>query len=1100
MERGSREDYRRRPVMGVADLEATEPALHDFVTLRNDLGVGQVSALRPEGIEVTYFESVVNPVAKRLIVQRSELRQAQLEPMRRCYVRHESGWLPGRVDYHEFDRYRVSIGGRQDWVEPADLRVRWDRPLPSAYSDLLAPGTWAHPAEVELRRAFLESCADQRRAAGGLTAAGSVVAEPHAHQLEIARRVLDDPVGRFLLADEVGLGKTIETLFVIRQFLVDDPEASIRIVVPRHLVGQWKLELLNRAFIDTDGGAGDFPHADIDVIETGPSLAWKRSELDLLVIDEAHGVAAWANSSKKTERVGYARAKRAAEHARCVLLLSATPSLQSSRTFLALLHLVDPSRHDIKQLGAFEEKLAHREAIGSALLALDPDDPPAIVADSLRELARALPVGAAPSTTLEGFATELEDAEELGQTGRERLEGIRHEVAEAFRVDRRMLRTRRALIAKRFPVRGRARGEPVHVEDSTYVVADEWFERWRTAVLVDHGAPDEAVEWIAGRLANATMYAPGLLASFARMRSGTPVTGDRKALNLRDAEITVLQAPKIGPEEAAELAAVPEFGAVIGERCAEEVAEHIWIQYRARDRVVVMAGEEAAALELARALKSRVRTGEAQLHLHGFSARALEDSARRFESNEDPCHVLICDSSAEEGLNLQSADVILMLDLPLAANQIEQRLGRADRFGRGEPVKLVLVEVSGGSHLRDAWQRLLGGSYQIFERSIAALQVPVAETLTWLRGAILNSGAAGIDDLTSRIAEHLAVGEREIARSDLLDSVWNDDEGKEIAAGLTSFDESWHEWQRRADKLIGHSLQIIRWHHSDDIVSYWLSHDRVQRIKPKIDGRFQAEYFVEAVSHSGQVRKTTYDRSVALAGQRLRLMRTGDHLVDAVERYLCDQHDERVATIWRRTQRLPDDRVQLGFTLHFRSRADLPPELAVLPAAQRSSLLRRLDLVLLPQMTTVVVSSEGVVLPDDDDLAFLLSLPFDRSHGDTVLRGTAASQVRELFADDWEAVCHAAHEAGLHAARQRTGVTDRDAMLGAAEIRHQGRLGVLRGRDASADHSEREIQGADALARALETADVRLEAATVVVVSRDEPPSSPAVAARHDDG
>ena len=56
---------------------------------------------------------------------------------------------------------------------------------------------------------------------------------PFQHQLDVLSRVTGDPVMRFLLADEVGLGKTIEAGLVMRQLLLDDPHASIVVLVPR---------------------------------------------------------------------------------------------------------------------------------------------------------------------------------------------------------------------------------------------------------------------------------------------------------------------------------------------------------------------------------------------------------------------------------------------------------------------------------------------------------------------------------------------------------------------------------------------------------------------------------------------------------------------------------------------------------------------------------------------------------------------------------------------------------------------------------------------------------------------------------------------------
>ncbi len=82
-----------------------------------------------------------------------------------------------------------------------------------------------------------------RGAAQGMTALVSAGIDLAPHQVAAVRRVLTDPVQRYLLADEVGLGKTIEAGLIIRQHLIDRPDTSVLVVVPAHLCGQWRGEL-----------------------------------------------------------------------------------------------------------------------------------------------------------------------------------------------------------------------------------------------------------------------------------------------------------------------------------------------------------------------------------------------------------------------------------------------------------------------------------------------------------------------------------------------------------------------------------------------------------------------------------------------------------------------------------------------------------------------------------------------------------------------------------------------------------------------------------------------------------------------------------------
>ena len=92
----------------------------------------------------------------------------------------------------------------------------------------------------EKRWQFVKSTVQQRAAARGMKGLISSSIELFPHQLAVIRRVLEDPIQRYLLADEVGLGKTVEVGVIIRQFLLEEPQGQVIILVPPFLVKQWK--------------------------------------------------------------------------------------------------------------------------------------------------------------------------------------------------------------------------------------------------------------------------------------------------------------------------------------------------------------------------------------------------------------------------------------------------------------------------------------------------------------------------------------------------------------------------------------------------------------------------------------------------------------------------------------------------------------------------------------------------------------------------------------------------------------------------------------------------------------------------------------------
>src|SRR5215467_9436593 len=124
--------------------------------------------------------------------------------------------------------------------------------------------------------------------------------DPNPHQIDAVvfalRRI---PFGGCILADEVGLGKTIEAGLVIAQLLAEG-KRRILLIVPKSLLGQWKAELYDLFGIDArettahpDEFRGDgvfLIHRELAGGVTGGPLLWASDPFDLVVIDEAHEI------------------------------------------------------------------------------------------------------------------------------------------------------------------------------------------------------------------------------------------------------------------------------------------------------------------------------------------------------------------------------------------------------------------------------------------------------------------------------------------------------------------------------------------------------------------------------------------------------------------------------------------------------------------------------------------------------------------------------------------------------------------------------------------------------------------------------------------
>ena len=98
-----------------------------------------------------------------------------------------------------------------------------------------------------------------------------------------------------------------------------------------------------------------------------------------------------------------------------------------------------------------------------------------------------------------------------------------------------------------------------------------------------------------------------------------------------------------------------------------------------RGKVVAVSAFSSVAEAVANALVRRRGEHRVAAHLDHNSRTEQFEAVQRWRS-QSQCRVLVCDSSAEEGINLQTASVIVHLDLPWEAFRVEQRIGRSDRF------------------------------------------------------------------------------------------------------------------------------------------------------------------------------------------------------------------------------------------------------------------------------------------------------------------------------------------------------------------------------------------------------------------------------------
>ncbi|MGF7045659.1 SNF2 family DNA or RNA helicase [Paenibacillus sp. DS2015] len=165
---------------------------------------------------------------------------------------------------------------------------------------------------------------------------------PLPHQIDTARKVLFDMSGRAILADEVGLGKTIEAGLILKEYMIRGLVSKVLILVPASLVLQWVRELNSKFGISAVAQKKayswecDVVVASIDTAKRDPHKEiLLNQEFDMLIIDEAHKL-----KNKKTTNYQFIQRLRK----KYCLLLTATPVQNNLGELFNLITLLKPGQ------------------------------------------------------------------------------------------------------------------------------------------------------------------------------------------------------------------------------------------------------------------------------------------------------------------------------------------------------------------------------------------------------------------------------------------------------------------------------------------------------------------------------------------------------------------------------------------------------------------------------------------------------------------------------------------------------------------------------------------------------------------------------------
>ncbi|REE06571.1 ATP-dependent helicase HepA [Paraburkholderia sp. BL27I4N3] len=1028
------------------------------------------------------------------------------------YSPSEDLWRVGRVLEDDGEGILVRLAHKQDvYLEYEHVFVRWKRGIDDP-SDFLGCQITETPQYAEARSRFLESYISQRGAAKGISSLLSSAVELEPHQIDVVGRVLNDPSQRYLLADEVGLGKTIEAGIIIRQAVLDDPaNHRVAIVVPVALVAQWRRELLARF------GLQAFLDISVFVVaqEEDDHLVEALDGATLIVVDEAHHMAA-ANADESVLRL-YELIRQAALRASRLLLLSATPILRNEDGFLRMLHLLEPAVYRLDERESFRTKIEHRQSLAETVAMLEPSH--ALFLDGLLDdLLAKLP----NDIRLSDLATDLRaqlvgDPDESDPGLVDALRNLRAHVSETYRLNRRILRNRRRQVSGLTPERKGL--ESWVVGGSSIRALESAIEAWRIAANASLSKSSDAKQ-----LSSMHRFYEGLVdgvledLNFAR----------QSCIRRRDKLCKTGNAAEAIFED--ELQYLDDILAVCDDREWMDLrlvalAENLR-RLPASVKAIVFCSSKQVADEVSEHLRrENLRALRHQSGYEGDDHLNLDQDPdwRRFMAS-DAIGVLVCDRDAEEGINLQGGNkVIVHFDLPLQPNRVEQRIGRVDRYGSGMPVRsYALVDVA--SKLQSKWVETLREGWRVFDRSLSSLQYVVEAESSNLRESLLLEGVEAISELLGRLRGPNGIVNSELKLIDQQDAL---DE-------LTAMREDEVEALLDCDS---------EWNSIRDAMHYWIKETLLFSVIPEetkkqlveVPSRFQycpperggqatliplsgfLDQFLGAIDYEAPGGTSSRPRSYPHAAHRgtavkggIRPLRYGDEFVEAIKSFSDSDDRGRSFAMWRQIHTgLPGRRLQMFFRFGFLIEARIDEAEHILTqektvptsVADRAVLRRRGDALFQPFTFKVWVDEEGD-MPSPEFTDMYLDVPYAKNGADNYIdKNIESSHFDALRAsrpdlfDNWSQRCSRVRDHAFEIAKNSPLLFDRKRLaLETAKDEDRGRYAQLATRINALTGSESRAEQArltleqhlnDALYAGIATPTIKVDVAGVIFLSSE---------------
>ncbi len=550
-----------------------------------------------------------------------------------------------------------------------------------------------------------------------------------AHQLETVIKCLSAPKIRFMLADEVGMGKSIEALAILKIYLSDHVNKKCLLVVPKALLEQWKLEM------ETKFNLSLIPDHRNNLIEIcayedlPPSYCFQN--WDFIIMDEIHRL---IRSSK------FQLINRLSRYSENILLLSATPIRERGDEYQKLIELIDPKRFDSLTDDQFKKLIGRENKINSIAVDIldDVDELKALLdqsdydqdeaADYLEEIEECFSdlQKIVNDPVFENLFTEIDF--HLSEANLTKIETAITYITANYQFGNCIIRNRK----NSFIIRSEDDQYHGNFDEINRELLSIPYSFDSVSSPEEYDVWEELMGWVSTQFIS-TLFVENILinlyqAFFSSCRAfKSTLFSLEERYELQLPETLLLKVENWNNYENLVIDKLPfiledpdSFLDLVNNRLFS-ILNYLFDE--TEGKTVLITSFDNTFNLYNEALASVFSESEFSVFSARNTSEENEKSVWRFQ-NDNKCSILLCDYSGGEGRNFQIADNLVFIDLPWNCSDIEQRIGRLDRIDR-DPERLTVTSVvpyavnSIESQIFDLWN----SGMNLFQKSMSGMEI-----------------------------------------------------------------------------------------------------------------------------------------------------------------------------------------------------------------------------------------------------------------------------------------------------------------------------------------------------------------------------------------